>query len=102
MKESIIQRRLMDAVTKEFPDIYMRKIAQTMYSHGGVPDIVGCLNGLWFSVEVKTDTGVLSKLQVREGKLIEQAGGLFLVCYGGRDIEYIVSVLRSTTLSASA
>ena len=98
MKESIIQRRLMDAITKEFPDIYMRKIAQNMYSHGGIPDIVGCINSLWFSIEIKTDTGKLSKLQEREGKLINEAGGLFLVCYGGRDIDYVISVLRSAAI----
>jgi len=98
MKESIVQKRLMDKLKVEFPDIYVRKIAQTIYSHGGVPDILGCLNGLWFAVEVKTNTGKLSKLQQREGQLIEKAGGLFLVCYGEKDIGYVISILRASTI----
>lgn len=96
-KESVVQRKLINKL-EQIDNIYVRKIAQSMYSHSGVPDIVGCISGLWFAVEVKTNTGKLSKLQEREGKLIEQAGGIFLVCYGEKDIEYVVSVLRLPTV----
>ena len=101
MKESLVQKRLMEAIINELPSIYMRKIAQSIYSHGGVPDIVGCSNGLWFAIEVKTNIGKLTRLQQREGKLIEQAGGLFMVCHGEKDIEYVLSILRATTVQAS-
>lgn len=99
MRESAIQRRLLDKI-EEIDAVYVRKIAQSIYSHGGVPDIVGCIGGLWFSIEVKTNKGKLSKLQEREGKLIEEAGGIFLVCYGEKDIEYVLSILRHAALYA--
>lgn len=98
MKESTVQKKLMEKLKDVFPLIYLRKIAQSIYSHGGIPDIIGSLNGYFFAIEVKTDKGKLSKLQQREGILIERAGGLFIVCKGVGDISRVVSVLRSATL----
>ena len=98
MKESIVQHRLITKIKLAFPDIYVRKIAQNMYSHSGMLDVIGCLDGKLFAIEVKTLTGKLSKLQEEEARLIEKANGLVLTCHGERDIEHCISVLRATTL----
>lgn len=100
--ESRIQKKLMDALTTAYPEIYLRKIHQTQFSHAGIPDLVGCLNGNWIAIEVKTNTGKLSKLQERELKLIDKAGGLGLVCFGEKDIQYVVSILEPYTIRSSA
>lgn len=93
-KESAVQRELIDRLQAKWPDAYVRKIAQNMYSHGGIPDILVCLEGNFVAIEVKTDTGKLSKLQKRDIRLIEEAGGLAFICYGVKDIDYILSLME--------
>ena len=89
-KESVVQRKLMLELQAKFPSIYVRKIAQAAYSHGGIPDLLGCYNGMFFAIEVKTTDGKLSKLQDFEIQAIDKAKGLALVCYGLEDFPYIV------------
>lgn len=90
MRESLVQKKLMQLIVATFPGIYLRKIAQGAYSHGGIPDLLGCYNGMFFAIEVKTTDGKLSKLQDFEIQAIDNAKGLALVCYGLEDFPYIV------------
>lgn len=90
MKESEIQRRLMQALAAKFPGIYLRKIAQGAYSRAGIPDIIGCHQGMFFGIEVKTSDGKLTKLQNLEQDHICACKGLSLVCYGIEDVPYII------------
>jgi Holliday junction resolvase len=94
MKESEVQKKLMQRIVATFPGIYLRKIAQGAYSRGGILDLVGCLNGKFFSIEVKTADGNLSKLQELEIKEITNAKGLALVCYDATDFDYIITRLK--------
>lgn len=41
----------------------------------GIPDRVGCLNGMFFALELKTETGRPSKLQQYVVSQIKAAGG---------------------------
>lgn len=92
-RESVVQKELMTKLQATYKNGYIRKIAQSMYSHGGVPDILACINGEFVAIEVKTDSGKVSKLQARDIKLIEDAGGLALVCYGYKDIDYTIQLI---------
>ena len=49
------------------------------YSSRGVPDIVGCLNGVFFGIEAKAGKGKTTALQDRELRRIKDAGGIALV-----------------------
>lgn len=49
------------------------------YSSRGVPDIVGCLNGVFFGIEAKAGKGETTALQDRELQRIRDAGGIALV-----------------------
>ena len=49
------------------------------YGRSGIPDIIGCLNGLFFAIECKANGGVATALQNRELARICVAGGLALV-----------------------
>ena len=42
----------------------------------GVPDILGCLNGRFFALEVKKPTGRLSKIQTYQLLKVRDAGGI--------------------------
>lgn len=92
--EAAVQKKLKNRIEEEFPSVYLRKIHQTMYSHAGIPDLLGCLHGKFFAIEVKTVAGKLSRLQKRELSLIHRAEGLDLVCYGESEIEDIINELR--------
>ena len=104
-KEGAIQRQLIDDLIACFPDIYIRKIQQSTFSHAGVPDLIGCLSGMFFAIEVKTENGVVSALQERELSLIDEADGISFICKGFKDIDritYELYVLRQKSVQASA
>jgi len=94
VKESVVQKKLMEKLREEFKGSYIRKIHSTIYSHNGVPDVLACINGLFIAIEVKTDTGRVSKLQERELNLVDQAGGLALICRGLQGIGEVTSAIR--------
>lgn len=94
MKETLVQKKLIALLRNTYPGIYVRKIAQGAYSHGGIPDLVGCLNGKFFAIEVKQELGKPSRLQELEIDNIHKAKGLALVCYGQRDFDYIIMRLN--------
>jgi len=45
------------------------------YGRSGIPDIIGCLNGLFFAIECKAKSGTTTALQNRELARINLAGG---------------------------
>lgn len=42
----------------------------------GSPDIIGCLNGVFVALELKTDKGVIAKMQQYKLDRIKKAGGI--------------------------
>ena len=51
------------------------------YGRSGVPDIVGCYQGLFFGIECKAGKNKPTPLQEKNLKEISEAGGLALVVY---------------------
>jgi Holliday junction resolvase len=49
------------------------------FGRAGIPDIVGCMNGVFFAVECKAGKGKTTALQDRELERIRAAGGIALV-----------------------
>ena len=49
------------------------------YGRSGVPDIVACYKGYFIGIECKAGKGGPTALQLRELRLIEQAGGFSMV-----------------------
>lgn len=49
------------------------------YGKSGVPDIVGCYQGVFFAIECKAGKGKTTALQERELNLIRSAGGVSFV-----------------------
>jgi len=49
------------------------------YGRSGIPDIVGCLNGVFFAIECKANGGRPTALQLREIDRINEAGGFAIV-----------------------
>ena len=51
------------------------------YSPSGIPDIIACVNGRFVGIEVKKDSGKVSKLQERNIRLINNANGVGVILY---------------------
>lgn len=51
----------------------------TMYGSSGIPDIIGCKNGVFFGVEVKADTDVTALQQKNLDDIVSHGGKSFVV-----------------------
>ncbi len=75
-KESYYQKKVISGLKKQFPDAYIAKVAQGMYSQGGIPDVLCILDGHYFGFEIKRPVfGNVSKLQGVAIEKIRNAGG---------------------------
>jgi Holliday junction resolvase len=75
-KESKLQRKIKKALINEFGGFWI-KLHGGMFQKKGMPDLLGCVWGLYITVEVKTDDKA-SKLmphQIRVLKTIRGNGG---------------------------
>lgn len=57
------------------------KVFGNAYQRSGIPDIVGCVNGRMFGIEVKAANGRPSPLQLHELEGIRRAGGRTWILY---------------------
>jgi len=69
------------------------------YSANGTPDIIVCYRGRFIALELKTDTGVVSKLQTRTMKDIREMGGG--VAYAVRSVADVRQVFKEVCISIS-
>jgi hypothetical protein len=75
--ETRIVKKIMIAVREKYPHGYLRKIHGNAFQHAGIPDIVGCIQGHFVGLEVKTTSGRVSKIQELEGLEIVEAKGIY-------------------------
>lgn len=90
--ERYYQKKIMEALKKEYPDAYIVKVSQGAYSIGGIPDIMCIVLGRYFGFEVKRPVfGEVSSLQELAVRKINASGGTAaIVTYP----EEAVSVLK--------
>ena len=80
-KELAVQTKVINRLTKDGAWV-MKTVAS---NRSGTPDVLACWKGKFVAVEVKTETGRLSRLQEYQLQQIAAAGGLAIVCYGYDD-----------------
>lgn len=91
MKERDIQNRILVALSKEYAgrSIWWKNdtgAAKSMdgkrvirFGLKGSPDILGCLDGLFFGIEVKTPTGEQRDAQKKFQAVFERSGGIYII-----------------------
>ena len=95
-KEAYYQKKVIDELKKQFPDAYIAKIAQGMYSQGGIPDVMFILEGHFFGFEIKRPIfGKISKLQEVAVARIRRSGGTAAVVSWPEDAAEIIKNWRS-------
>lgn len=60
-------------------DIWYVKFFANGMTKKGVPDILACINGRFFGIEVKAEDGKASPLQIRNIKEINSCGGIGII-----------------------
>lgn len=93
MKESQIQKKIIEYLNRN--GAYSIKTITT--NRNGSPDIICCFKGLFIAVEVKTDKGIVSKLQEYHQKEIIKSGGIALIVRSVEEVEQLLEKLKGTS-----
>lgn len=75
--ESRLQRRIQKLIREEGG--WPLKIHGGPFMPAGIPDLLACIGGIFLALEVKTDTGRPSEIQLAIIKKIKRAGGIAAV-----------------------
>lgn len=93
--ESKFQEKVITLLKRVFgKHIWFAKISDRY--NKGIPDIVGCINGKFFAIELKATNGRPTKLQEYTIDKIEEAGGK--VCIA-RTMAECLGILKSTLMT---
>ena len=75
MKEKTITNQILKYL-KNLPECFAFKEHGGLYGTSGIPDIIVCYKGKFVAFEVKTEKGMLSKLQEMTITKIQKANGM--------------------------
>lgn len=80
---------------------YFVKFFANRMTKKGVPDILACVNGYFVGIEVKSDDGTPSDLQIYNVRQIRESKGFAYVVYptGWNDLQQILSNLLNDNLN---
>lgn len=87
-RESRLSRDIRRAIQGEFGfDVFVFKVWGSEHMMAGLPDLIGCLRGKFFGLEVKhpETRGATTKRQEYVGELIQGAGGYWGVVTTARE-----------------
>ncbi len=90
MCEKCLQKKILDYLNSI--GAYVRKIS--LAGRGGVPDIIGCLDGKFFAIEVKAGSRRPTALQQYNLNKIRQAGGEAIVATSLEDVNVMLNKLK--------
>ncbi|MCM3763474.1 VRR-NUC domain-containing protein [Neobacillus niacini] len=74
MRESAFQKKVMDFL-KQKNAWHLKYWAGSQYTKQGIPDILACIDGTFHGIELKTDVGQPTKLQLHNIQKIKDSGG---------------------------
>jgi len=89
--EGNLQRRIQQAIRREWPSAFVRKIHGSEYQHGGAHDLHCCINRHFVGIEVKRPGEERTELQRQEHIDLVKAGGISFV---GTSPEQVIATLR--------
>lgn len=90
-REAQVVSQITRWLTTLAPDVWFMKTHGTMYGKAGVPDIIGCANGIFFAIEVKRPGGKTTPLQETCIEAIAMANGWVGVAYNLEEAQSLVN-----------
>ena len=91
MKESTIVQAIMKYL-KTVPSCFCWKEHGGMYGTAGIPDIIACIDGIFYAFEVKTPIGKTTALQDATIRKIAACGGKAYVVRSVADVKEILKI----------
>lgn len=76
---------------------YIKYWAGSKFTKEGIPDMLACINGRFYGMELKGDDGHPSLLQLRNLNKIHGAGGIGVLLYP-KDFRYFVELINDTEI----
>lgn len=99
MSEKVLVEKILRSVRAAHPTVFCWK-THDMF-HAGIPDVVGCLGGVFFGMEVKIKGGRVEKIQSHVISKIKIAGGVAGVVWSVDDARAMMEeVVRKGGLNA--
>ena len=92
MKEKSIENSI-KSYLKTVPCLFYWKEHGGMYGTAGIPDLIICYRGRFIALEVKTEIGKPTVLQVMTIKKIKDAGGISTVVRGVAEVKIIIDAV---------
>lgn len=77
MRESAFQQKIIKKLNKK--GAYVINVWGNGFMRSGIPDLIVCYKGNFIGVELKTDIGRPSSLQIAHINLINKSGGRALI-----------------------
>lgn len=69
-------------LTKRWPKVYIYKPPAGQYGKKGAHDFLFCIDGKFFSIEIKTEKGKMTPAQEHTLREVQSSGGYSGCCYG--------------------
>lgn len=79
---------------------FIKYWAGAKYTKEGIPDILACINGTFYGMELKGDGGTPTLLQLKNLRDIRKAGGVGVLLYP-EDFRSFIELTRGTELGQS-
>jgi hypothetical protein len=93
--ETRLRLKIKKELERLWPYMWLRKIHGSKFMHVGMPDYVGCIEGLFFGMEVKIPGGKATPAQLLEGRKIRLAKGHFAVVTSvDESVEFVEKILK--------
>lgn len=66
----------------------------------GIPDLLACVNGYFVAIEVKTETGKPSPLQLHHQEKIRQSDGISIILYPDQfdEFKFLIEGLKNNDI----
>jgi Holliday junction resolvase len=92
--EGRLQKKIKEALIKEFPFSFWFKSHGGPYQTKGIPDLIGCVNGIYVGIEVKVPgkEKTLTKIQKHTIGQIMTAGG---IAFMSTSAEHAIATIKS-------
>ena len=94
MKETPFKNRVIRYLT-EINAWYIKYWAGSKFTKEGIPDILACINGKFYGIELKADDGKPTLLQLKKLRDIRNAGGIGILLYP-KDLTYFKALVKGT------
>lgn len=96
MRETAFKKKVEDLL-KQYDAWYIKYWAGSKYTKEGVPDILACIKGKFYGIELKGDGGKPALMQLKKLKMIRKAGGAGILLYP-EDFTYFEALINDTDI----